>query len=845
MKTTFQIGKRFLGVATILILLVGIPVAVWAATNSGDVSGTITYTGTITGTQTIYVSVHSHPGAPPSVPPASLTNPGGAYTVPGVADGTYYVSAYMDLDGSGGEPGSDEPMGWYDVDGDGNPDTITVSGSNVTGVDISFGNHTPQITSMDGMWEQLGEAVSPTDSNVQQIDLAFYSESEHNTPAVLYSSPTGTTLMKWDGGPDQQWEAESGSDAPNGQNYVSLVVNTFGGGNFPYAAYTDPSSYYINVKQYNDATHTWTLVGNPDFSSPASAYSIDMRLKRTGAMTPVVAFRDSGSRINVMTLSNTWEYIGAPLSMGVNDVELALDSTDAPWVVYHQNSSSSIGAIAYISSTWEYVGGSVAFQYSATQPSIAIDSSDTAYVAFKNTVTNKLTVMKHSNILTETWQTVGTAGFSACSSANPQIVIDAADTPYVAFESDCDDGITVMKYSGAGSSGWELVGSAGFSEGTAQRPVINFNNNNIPFVAYISTANAYPAWPAYVRYFDAHPTITQTTVTMSEDASPTPFALSLRGEDEDGNALSWSIAGQGSHGTAAIAGTIGSSGTVTATLAYTPVANFNGEDSFIVQLDDGTATSTATVQITIEPTNDAPTAYFANRTVAQGETVMLDGTLSHDIDGDTLSDFHWTQTGGTSVSFTDNISRPTFVAPSLRDVLTFTLAVTDPGGLSDDHSGTVWVVGGDASTLVPTDTDTIFAPPTAPFTLTVPVGGVHQPISLIFTDTVGGYSPPVDRQFAGSPFSLAAYADGIEQTGFNFAEPFTITIHYSDDDISGLSESTLDLRYWNGSDWVSDGIVLISRDPANNQITFTVNHLTDFALIAEERYFVYLPLVLK
>ena len=83
------------------------------------------------------------------------------------------------------------------------------------------------------------------------------------------------------------------------------------------------------------------------------------------------------------------------------------------------------------------------------------------------------------------------------------------------------------------------------------------------------------------------------------------------------------------------------------------------------------------------------------------------------------------------------------------------------------------------------------------------------------------------------------------QSGFAFDEPFTITLRYRDGDIAGLSESTLALLYWDGSAWSSDGIVLVWRNLSGNQVAFTVDHLSDFALVAEESYTVYVPLVLK
>ena len=42
-------------------------------------------------------------------------------------------------------------------------------------------------------------------------------------------------------------------------------------------------------------------------------------------------------------------------------------------------------------------------------------------------------------------------------------------------------------------------------------------------------------------------------------------------------------------------------------IGYTPTANYNGSDSFVVQVSDGNGgTDTITVNVTIEAVNDAP-----------------------------------------------------------------------------------------------------------------------------------------------------------------------------------------------------------------------------------------------
>lgn len=88
-----------------------------------------------------------------------------------------------------------------------------------------------------------------------------------------------------------------------------------------------------------------------------------------------------------------------------------------------------------------------------------------------------------------------------------------------------------------------------------------------------------------------------------------------------------------------------------------------------------------TATFTLKPTNNAPIANAgSDQTVAPGALVTLDGSASSDPDGDPLI-YHWRQTGGVPVSFTPTLSRTTFVAAS-PGALTFTLTVTDTGGLS-------------------------------------------------------------------------------------------------------------------------------------------------------------------
>ena len=80
------------------------------------------------------------------------------------------------------------------------------------------------------------------------------------------------------------------------------------------------------------------------------------------------------------------------------------------------------------------------------------------------------------------------------------------------------------------------------------------------------------------------------------------------------------------------------------TFTYTPTANFNGSDSFTYEVSDGNGgTAQATVTMTVDPVNDAPTAvndaYTTNEDTPFTATLGVDDLLFNDsdIDGDTLT----------------------------------------------------------------------------------------------------------------------------------------------------------------------------------------------------------------
>jgi hypothetical protein len=97
------------------------------------------------------------------------------------------------------------------------------------------------------------------------------------------------------------------------------------------------------------------------------------------------------------------------------------------------------------------------------------------------------------------------------------------------------------------------------------------------------------------------------SVSTDED---TPIDITLTGSDSGVCELTFTITSNPSDGSlGAITNqdcVAGTPNTDSAIVTYTPASNFNGSDSFEFQVDNGTETSSATVSITINTVNDAP-----------------------------------------------------------------------------------------------------------------------------------------------------------------------------------------------------------------------------------------------
>jgi uncharacterized repeat protein (TIGR02543 family) len=100
----------------------------------------------------------------------------------------------------------------------------------------------------------------------------------------------------------------------------------------------------------------------------------------------------------------------------------------------------------------------------------------------------------------------------------------------------------------------------------------------------------------------------------------------------------------------------------------------------------------------------------------------------------------------------------------------------------------------------------------------------------VVTPTAPTATPPGILKFGNFEFDLAAFIDDVPQPGIRFSQPVVLTLHYDPALMWGINLATLQLYYWDGTQWITDGITLLSHDVAHATLTVSISHLSEFAL---------------
>ena len=192
-----------------------------------------------------------------------------------------------------------------------------------------------------------------------------------------------------------------------------------------------------------------------------------------------------------------------------------------------------------------------------------------------------------------------------------------------------------------------------------------------------------------IKQYNDAPIITEGAsigVTMTEDGNPTAFSLTLNATDPESETITWSVSSAASNGTATATGTGNSK-----VIGYVPNGDFNGSDSFTVEITDNNAldplTDSIVVNVTVDPGNDTPTFDSTEVTVAVEDSVYVYLITTSDIDvSDNLTLSASTIPGW--LSLTDNgDGTGTLTGTPLNDDVgsnAVTLEVIDDSGAAND-----------------------------------------------------------------------------------------------------------------------------------------------------------------
>jgi RHS repeat-associated protein len=185
-------------------------------------------------------------------------------------------------------------------------------------------------------------------------------------------------------------------------------------------------------------------------------------------------------------------------------------------------------------------------------------------------------------------------------------------------------------------------------------PETNFNGEDaFVFRANDGSADSAPATISItVQPVNDLPIANDQSIVTDEEA---PIGVTLTGSDVDGDELTYFVVTPPEHGT--LSGT-------PPRVTYSPVKNFNGEDSIRFAINDGTSDSLAAeIHITVRPVNDAPIVDAGtDQTTELSAAVALAGSVQDDGDppGSSVSVL-WSKVSGPG-----NVTFQTLDAPTSR-----------------------------------------------------------------------------------------------------------------------------------------------------------------------------------
>jgi len=241
----------------------------------------------------------------------------------------------------------------------------------------------------------------------------------------------------------------------------------------------------------------WNVVGTAGFSAGDASYTSLAIDPTTG--TPYLGYQDGGNALKAtvqkFVAGTGWTVVGtAGFSAGTAlRTSLAIDpTTGTPFLGYRDGANSNKATVQkFVAGTgWTVVGTAGFSAGTVSYPSLAIDpTTGTPFLGYRDDAnSNKATVQKF--VAGTGWTVVGTAGFSAGTADYPSLAIDpTTGTPFLGYRDVVNSlKATVQKF--VAGTGWTVVGTAGFSAGTVSYTSLAIDpTTGTPFLGYRDIGN--------------------------------------------------------------------------------------------------------------------------------------------------------------------------------------------------------------------------------------------------------------------------------------------------------------------------------------------------------------------
>ena len=544
-----------------------------------------------------------------------------------------------------------------------------------------------EVTDVDDPKLESGKIVLTNRPDGDSESIAVDTSSTPNITASAYDKVTGTITLTGNGTLDDYQKVFRTASYQNS------------------AAPPDPTDraieFTVNDGDADSAVATATVQVLPINAPPIvdlDGSSTPLVFDNTASFTedsPPVAIAPNGEvsdaddanlKKMTVTLTNRPDGVAESLSADVSGTSIALVAYDSSTGVLLLKGVDTVAHYQTVLRTVKYNNASDA--PSTTTRNITVVANDGH--SNSNTATSAVSVTPHNDAPTATDQSVTTD--------------EDTGLPITLSGTDPDGDSLSFTSDSASAHGGTITGTA---PNVTYHPPANYcGADSFAFTVNDGNGGADSGTVSItVNCINDPPTITDSkpaAVTMDEDGVTTAFSLTLHATDMEGDTLTWSISGAASHGTATASGTGASKA-----IGYTPTANYNGSDTFTVQVSDGNGgTDTIVVNVTINPINDPPTF-----------TKGADQTVLEDSGAQTVTGWATNMSAGPSdesgqtltFSITGNTNSALFsAAPAVANdgTLTYTPATNANGTatitvtLTDSGSNTAPNVNHSAQTFV-------------------------------------------------------------------------------------------------------------------------------------------------